>query len=114
MVCTTPLTSRQHTKLRYTKRRLVPAFVCHLPSKPLLTLPSEAKLSMVSIPPTMLTMEGFPFWIWLWALFGLWLLLTRFLSILPKELIPQVTLELDGFLEVVGVWRKHGWCGGCV
>jgi hypothetical protein len=66
------------------------------------------------IPPTMLTMEGFRVWLWLWVLFGLWILLirfllTRFLSLLPKELIPQDTLELDGFLEVVGLWRKHGW-----
>jgi hypothetical protein len=66
------------------------------------------------IPPTILTMEGFRFWLWLWALFGLWLLLTRFLSLLPKELIPQVTLELHGFLEVVGMWRKHGRSQGCV
>jgi hypothetical protein len=71
------------------------------------------------IPPTMLTMEGFRFWLSLWVLFGLWLLLTRFLltwflSLLPKESIPQDTLELDGFLEVVGLWRKHGWIWGCV
>jgi hypothetical protein len=79
-------------------------------------LPLEAKLSRVSVPPTMLTMEGFWFWLWFWfwALFGLWLLLTRFLSLLPKELTPKVTLELDGFLEVIGMWRKHGWSWGCV
>jgi hypothetical protein len=56
----------------------------------------------------MLTIEGFRFWLWFWVLFGLWILLTRFLSLLPKELIPQDTLELDGFLEIVGLWRKHG------
>jgi hypothetical protein len=77
-------------------------------------LPPEEKLSKVSIPPTMLTMEGFRFWLWFWVLFGLWFLFTRFLSLLPKELIPQVTLELDGFLEVVSLWRKHGWSWGCV
>jgi hypothetical protein len=75
-------------------------------------LPLEAKLSKVPIPPTMLTMEGFQFW--LWALFVLWLLLARFLSLLPKELIPQVTLKLAGFLEVIVMWRKHGWSWGCV
>jgi hypothetical protein len=42
----------------------------------------------VPIPPTMLTMEGFQFWLWFWVLFGLWLLLTRFLTLLAKELIP--------------------------
>jgi hypothetical protein len=77
-------------------------------------LPLEAKLSKVPIPPTMLIMEGFWFWIWFWALFGLCLLLTRFLSLLPKELIPQVTLELDGFLEVIDMRKKHGWSWGCV
>jgi hypothetical protein len=84
-------------------------------------LPHETKLSKVPIPPTMLTLKGFWFWIWFWfwVLFGLWFLLTqflltRFLSLLPKELIPQVTLELDGFLEVVGLWRKHEWSWGCV
>jgi hypothetical protein len=84
-------------------------------------LPPETKLSKVPIPPTMLTLKGFWFWIWFWfwVLFGLWFLLTqflltRFLSLLPKELIPQVTLELDGFLEVVGLWRKHEWSWGCV
>jgi hypothetical protein len=37
----------------------------------------------------------------------LWKFDPRFLSLLPEELIAQVTLELDGFLEVVGMWRKH-------
>jgi hypothetical protein len=98
-------------------RRVVHVLVGQLSSQPLLTLPLEAKLSKVPIPPTMLTMEGFRFWFW--VLFGIWLLLTRFLltrllSLLPKELIPQDTLELDGFLEVVGLWRKHEWSWGCV
>jgi hypothetical protein len=66
------------------------------------------------IPPTMLTIEGDWFWLCLWALFGLRLLLTRFLSLLPKELVPQVTLELDEFLEAVGLWRKHGRIWGCL
>jgi hypothetical protein len=46
-------------------------------------------------------MEGFRFW--LWDLFGIWHLLARFLSLLPKELIPQVNLEHDGFLKVVSL-----------
>jgi hypothetical protein len=52
-------------------------------------------------------------WDWLWVPFGLWIL-TWFLALLPKELIHQVTLEFDGFLEVVGLWRKHHWTWGCV
>jgi hypothetical protein len=95
--------------LRNTTRRAVPVLVDQLSSQPLLTLPPKAKLSKVPIPPTILTMEGFRFWLWFSVLFGLWFLLTRFLSLLPKELITQDTLELDGFLEVVGLWRKHGW-----
>jgi hypothetical protein len=102
------------TRLRHTTIRVVPVLVGQLSRQPLLTLPPEAKLSKVSIPPTMLTMEGFRFWLWFWVLFGLWLLLTQFLTLLSKELIPQVTLELDGFLEVVDLSRKHGWSWGCV
>jgi hypothetical protein len=30
-----------------------------------------------------------------------WFLLTRLLTLFPNELIPQVTLELDGFLEII-------------
>jgi hypothetical protein len=113
------LASRHEPRLRHTTRRAVPVLVGQLSSQPLLTLPPESKLSKVPIPLTMLTMEGFQFWLWFWVLFGLWFLLTQFLltqilSLLPKELIPQVTLELDGFLEVVGLWRKHGWSWGCV
>jgi hypothetical protein len=95
-------------------RGAVPVLVGHLPIQPLLTLPPEAKLSKVPLPPIMVTMEGFWFRLRFWALFGLWLLLTWFLSLLSKELIPHVTLELDGALEVVGMWRKHGWRWGCV
>jgi hypothetical protein len=77
-------------------------------------LPPEAKLSKVPIPPIMLTMAGFWFWLWFWVLLGLRFLLTRFLFFLTKELVPHVTLELDGFLKVVGLWRKHRWSWGCV
>jgi hypothetical protein len=90
-------------------------FLANLSSRFLL----KKNSAKVPIPPTMLTMEGFRFWLWLWVLFGLWLLLigfllTRFLSLLPKVFIPQDTLELDGFMEVVGLWRKHGWSWHCV
>jgi hypothetical protein len=108
------LTSQHQPRLRHTTRREVHVLVGHLPSQSLLTFPPEAKLSKVSIPPTMLTMEGFWFWLWFWVFFRLWLLLTQFLSFLPRELIPQVTLELDGFLEVIGMWRKHRWSWGFV
>jgi hypothetical protein len=108
------LTSQHQPRLRHTTRRAVPVLVGQLSSQPLLTLPPESKLSKVPIPPTMLIMEWFQFWLWFWVLFGLWSILTRFLSLLPKEVVPLVTLELDGFLQVVGLWRKHGWSWGCV
>jgi hypothetical protein len=108
------LTSRHQPRLRYTTRRAVPVLVGQLSSQIILTLPPEAKLRNVPIPPTKLTIEGFQFWLWFWVLFGLWFLLTRFLSLLLKELIPHVTLELYGFLEVVGLWRNCWWSWGCV
>jgi hypothetical protein len=91
-------------------RRAVPILVRQLSIQPFLTLPLEAKLSKVPIPPTMLTMEGFRFWLSFWVLFGLWFLLTqflltRFLSLLPKELIPM------SFLNLMGFW-KLSVCGG--
>jgi hypothetical protein len=42
---------------------------------------------------------------WLLNLFPL----TRLLTLLPKEHFSQSAPELDGFLEIVGLWRKHGW-----
>jgi hypothetical protein len=76
-------------------------------------LPHEAKFSKVPTPPTMLTMEGFQFWV----IFGLCLLLTRFLltrflltwflSLVPKELIPQDTL-LEGKLRLFLEGKKFG------
>jgi hypothetical protein len=110
------LAFQHQPRLRHNTRRTVPDLVGQLSSQSLLTLPPEAKLSKVPIPPTMLTMEGFRFWVWFWVLFGLWFLLTqfllaRFLSLLPKELIPQVTLELDGFPEVVFFGGNMGGAG---
>jgi hypothetical protein len=53
------LASWHQPRLRHTTTRAVPVLVGQLSSQPLLTLPPEAKLSKVPIPPTMLTMEGF-------------------------------------------------------
>jgi hypothetical protein len=36
-----------------------------------------------------------------------WFLLTWFLSLLPKEHVPHVTLELNGFLEIICLEMKH-------
>jgi hypothetical protein len=108
------LASQRQPRLKHTTRRAVPLLVGQLSIQPLLTLPPEARLGEVPIPPTMLITEGFWFSLWFWVISGLRFLLTWFLSLPPKEHVPQVTLELDGFLEVVGLWRKHRWSWGCV
>jgi hypothetical protein len=41
-------------------------------------------------------------------------LLTRLLTLFPKEHFPQSAHELDRILEIIGLWRKHGWRWGCV
>jgi hypothetical protein len=41
-------------------------------------------------------------------------LLTRLLTLFPKEHIPQVTLEFDGLLEIICGVRKYGWIWICV
>jgi hypothetical protein len=39
--------------------------------------------------------------LWLWVLSRLWLLFAWFLSLLSKQHITHVTLELGGFLEII-------------
>jgi hypothetical protein len=89
----------------------------------LFTLPLEAKLTLVTISSTIVTMKPHELRFRLGMGLLTWFLLTRLLNrffltwlltLLPKEHIPQITLELDGFLEVVGLWRKHDWSWGCV
>jgi hypothetical protein len=72
------LTPRHSTRLRHTTRMVVSVLVCHLPGKPLLPSAPETKLSLMTIPPTMLTMEAdwFCFGCWLWFL----LMLVAFLT----------------------------------
>jgi hypothetical protein len=41
-------------------------------------------------------------------------LFTQLLTLFPKELFSRSAHELDRFLEIVGLWRKHGWSWGCV
>jgi hypothetical protein len=41
-------------------------------------------------------------------------LLTRLLTLFPKEHIPQVALELDRLLEVLCGVREYGWICICV
>jgi hypothetical protein len=41
-------------------------------------------------------------------------LLTRLLTLFPKEHFPQSAHEVDRLLEIIGLWRKHGWSWRCV
>jgi hypothetical protein len=80
---------------------VVLVLVSPLLSQPLLTLPLEAKLTLVTICPTIVTMKLNGFWfrlgLDLFTRLLFWFLLTRILTLLPNELDPQLTLELDGF-----------------
>jgi hypothetical protein len=53
------LTPRPNTRLSHTTRRVVPVLLFHLPSKPLIPSSREAKLCLMIIPPTILTMEAY-------------------------------------------------------
>jgi hypothetical protein len=41
-------------------------------------------------------------------------LLTSLLTLFPKEHFSQSAHELDRLLEIICLWRKHGWSWGCV
>jgi hypothetical protein len=96
--------------------RVVPILVGPLLCHSLLTLLLEAKLTLVTISLVIVTMEPHKlrFRVGLglltWFLFTRLLyrfLLTRLLTLFPKEHIPQVALELDRLLEVI--WDPFGF-----
>jgi hypothetical protein len=64
-------------------------------------LPLREKLTLVTISPTIVTMKLYELRLRLGLGMLTWFLLTRLLTLFPNELIPQVTLELDGFLEII-------------
>jgi hypothetical protein len=107
-----------HTRLKYTVIGVVLVLVSPFLSQPLLTLPLEAKLTLVTISTTIPTMEPNGFWfrlvLRLFTRLLFWFLLTRLLTLLPNELVSQVTLELDGFLEIICWMRKYGRISSCV
>jgi hypothetical protein len=112
-----------HTRLKYTIGRVVLVLVSPLLRHSLLTLPLEAKLILMAISPTIATMKPHELRLRLgmglltWFLSTWYLnrfLLTRLLTLFPKEHFPQSAHELDRLLEIIGLWRKHGWSWGCV
>jgi hypothetical protein len=103
--------------------RVVPILVSPLLLHSLLTLPLEAKLTLVTISPTIVTMESHKLrfrlrlGLFTWFLstrFLNWFLLTRLVTLFPKEHIPQVALELDRLLKVTCGVRVYGRIWGCV
>jgi hypothetical protein len=103
-----------HTRLKYTIRGVVPILVSPLLYHCLLTLTLEAKLVLVTISPTIPTMELHGSWLGLRLGLGLLtrflnqFLLTRLHTLFPKEHIAHVTLELDRFLEIICGVREYG------
>jgi hypothetical protein len=95
--------------------RVIPILVGPLLFHSLLTLHLEEKLALVTISPTIVTMEshklrfrlrlGLLTWFLSTRLLNRFLL-TRFVTLFPKEHIPQSALELDGLLEIIcGMWE---------
>jgi hypothetical protein len=83
----------------------------------------EAKLTLVTISPIIVTMKlqelRFRLGLGLltWFLFTRLLnrfLLTRLLTLFPKEHIPQGALEVDRLLEVIWGVREYGWICICI
>jgi hypothetical protein len=77
------------------------------------TLLLEGKLNLVTMSPTTVAMKLFE----LRFRFGLglltWFLLTKLLTLFPKEHIHQVALELYGFVEIICGVREYGWMELC-
>jgi hypothetical protein len=97
--------------------RVVPILFSPLLSHSLLTLPLEAKLTLVTISPTIVTMKLYELRFRLWLGLLTWFLSTRLLNrflltwllnLFPKERIPQSALKLDGLLEIIFGLREYG------
>jgi hypothetical protein len=104
-------------------RRVVPILVSPLLSHSLLTLPLEAKISLVTISSTIVTMKLHELRFRLGMRLLTWFLSTRLLdrfllirllTLFPKEHISQVTLELDRLLEIICGLREYRWIWICV
>jgi hypothetical protein len=89
----------------------------------LLTLHLEAKLILMAISPTIATMKphnlefrlglGLITWFLSTRLLNRFLL-TSLLTLFPKEHFSRSAHKLDRLLEIICLWRKHGWSWGCV
>jgi hypothetical protein len=107
-------------RLKYTIGRVVLVLVSPLLCHSLLTLLLEAKLTLVTTSPIIVTMKPHKLRFRLglglltWFLFTRLLnrfFLTQLLTLFPKEHIPQGALELDRLLEVIWGLGNMGGCG---
>jgi hypothetical protein len=112
-----------HTRLKYTIGSVVLVLVSPLLRHSLLTLSLEAKLTLVTISPTIVPMElhdlrlGLGMGLLTWFLSTLLLhrfLLTRLLTLFPKEHFPRSAYEFDGLLKIICGVREYGWIWICV
>jgi hypothetical protein len=110
-------------RLKYTIGRVVLILVSPLLLHSLFPLPLEAKLILRAISPTIVTMKpygirfklGMGLFIWFLSTRLLnRFLLTRLLTLFPKEHIPQSALELDRLLEIICGLREYGRIWGCI
>jgi hypothetical protein len=111
------------TRLKYTIGRVILVLVSPLLRHSLLTLPLEAKLKLVTISPTMITMElhnlrfrlglGLLTWFLSTRILNRFLL-TRLLTLFPKEHFSQSSYEFYGLLEIICGVREYGWIWICV
>jgi hypothetical protein len=110
-------------RLKYTIGSVVLILVSPLFRHSHLTLPLEAKLTLVTISPTIVTMKprelrfrpglGLLTWFLSTRLLNRFLL-TQLLTLFPKEHISQGALELDRLLEIICGVREYGWIWICV
>jgi hypothetical protein len=98
---------------------LVRPLLCH----PLFPLSLEAKLILVTLFPTIATMEPHKLRLRLGLGLLTWFLstqllhrflLTSLLTDFPKEHFPRSAHKLYRLLEIICGCRKHGWSWGCV
>jgi hypothetical protein len=110
-------------RLKYTIGRVVLVLVNPLLRHSLLTLPLDAKLTLVAISPTIATMKIYGLRLRLGMGLLIWFLSTRLLNrflhtrllnLFPKEHIPQGALELYRLLEIICGVRKYGRIWSCV
>jgi hypothetical protein len=95
-------------------RRVKIVLVSTLLSHSLLMLPLEAKLTLVTISPTIVTMKLYELRFWLERGLLIWFLLTRLLTLLLSNHTLLRAHKLHRSLEIICWVRKYERIWGCV